>query len=125
MAHVARNAAERLVRYLNSGSDASRSFKARKGHLKRAKTLHPPSYYRYHYPPMNKRQFHRISRIPGVRAHMVRSENEKTPVFPWQYLGARHAQLHKDQNHPEEFPGGSNNFLDDVVSHISPKGELK
>lgn len=72
MAHVARSAASRLQKYLQSGPKSSRSFRQKEG--RSGKSDHV-SHYAYHYPPMSEAEFMRISRIPGVKG-LLRKQHE-------------------------------------------------
>ena len=64
MAHVARSAASRLQKYLQSGPKSSRSFRQKEGRSRKSDHV---SHYAYHYPPMSEAEFMRISRIISVK----------------------------------------------------------
>ncbi len=90
-----------------SEGKASRSFQHNEGDLAGMQKLKSVAHFRYHRPYMTKEEFMRVSRLPGMKAHLDRNQPGAragaVPSVPWHMYGPeKHKEFHEQAQFPEQ-----------------------
>ncbi len=100
MAHVVENAASRLRHFMASGKYPNRTFKSSgKNALIHRDSLSDQKrrnvdWHKYHLPHMDRKQFQRISNLPGMRKYLKKHGQAKKPPIPWYLFGEKDYAAH-------------------------------
>ena len=135
MGHITKHAARRLRRFMKSGENADRSFRAldpnlAQRHRKHLAGFRDIGYHKYFYPKMDKSAFHRIAKLPGMYDFLEDHHELDASPIPWYLYGRdKYAERwEKDHDLFDEAPKPPEDNFDQVKAAIDfepQKGALK